>query len=139
MVTLEASDSVGDSVTYRLEGPGAGRFAIDGNGQITTTSKLNHEDPACGYDSADEDGGTTECEYEVRVKASDRNGGSVFHALTIKVMDAVEAPEAPAAPRVTATAGSGWSLEVTWNEPRNTGPPITGYEMTVPQAWDNRL
>ena len=128
VVTIVATDSVGDSVTYRLEGPGAGRFAIDGNGQITTTSKLNHEDPECGYDSADE-AATTSCSYNVRVKASDRNGGSVVHNLTITVTDAEEAPEAPATPRVTATAGSGWSLEVTWNEPRNTGPAITGYEI----------
>ena len=51
------------------------------------------------------------------------------HSLTINVTDEDEPPAAPAAPRVTATAGSGWSLEVTWSEQRNTGPPITGYQI----------
>ena len=41
-----------------------------------------------------------------------------------------EPPTAPAAPRVTATKDTGWSLDVTWNAPRNTGkPPITDYDI----------
>ena len=50
--------------------------------------------------------------------------------MTINVTDVVEPPSAPSAPRVTATKDSGWSLDVTWNEPRNTGkPPITDYDI----------
>ena len=116
----------GDSTTFRLEGAGAGRFEINRDGQIRTKSKLNHEDPDCGYDN---EAGTTSCSYTVRAKLSDPNGGSIFSALTINVTDKDEPPDAPAAPRLTATSGSGWSLEVTWNEPRNAGPPITGYEI----------
>ena len=126
VTTIPATDS--DTVTLTLEGPGAGRFQIDRTGQIKTRSKLNHEDSECGYDSANE-GSTTSCSYRVRVKASDPNGGSVFHALTINVTDEPEPPAKPAAPRVTATSGSGWSLEVTWNAPRNDGPAITGYQI----------
>ena len=134
VTNINTVDTDGDSpLTLRLEGPGASRFNINGSGQITTTSKLNHEDPACGYDNQ---AGTTSCTYSVRVKLSDPNGGSDFHALTINVTDVEEAPEAPAQPRVTATPGSGWSLEVTWNEPRNDGPPITSYQIQYRKSGD---
>ena len=79
------------------------------------------------------------CTYSVRVKLSDPNGGSIFHALTINVTDEQEPPANPAAPRVTATSGSGWSLEVTWNAPRNDGPPITGYQVRYRKTGDNTL
>ena len=65
----------------------------------------------------------------VRVKVSDRDNGSHFINVTIQVTDVEEPPSAPATPTVTATADTGRSLEVTWNEPTNTGPPITGYEV----------
>ena len=134
VVALQGSDS--DSLTFSLEGPGEGRFDIDGNGQITTKSKLNHEDPECGYDSMDESNNTS-CSYVVRVKLSDPNGGSVFHSLMINVTDENEPPAAPAAPRVTATSGSGWSLEVTWNAPRNDGPSIAGYQIRYRKTGDS--
>ena len=133
---IEASANDADSLTYRIEGPGADRFEIDQNGQIRTRSKRNHEDPECGYDSAEEEG-TTSCSYNVRVKVSDPNGGSVFQNLTINVTDADEPPSKPSTPRVTATSGSGWSLEVTWNAPRNDGPPITGYQIRYRKTGDS--
>ena len=137
VTTIPANDTDGDTLTLRLEGPGAGRFQIDRTGQIKTRSKLNHEDSECGYNSADENT-TTSCSYRVRVKASDPNGGSASHALTINVEDELEPPAKPTAPRVTATAGSGWSLEVTWNEPRNDGPPHHRLPDTVPQDRGQR-
>ena len=74
----------------------------------------------------------------MRVKLSDPNGGSAFHPLTINVTDNdEEAPEKPAAPRVTATSGSGWSLQVTWNAPRNDGPPITDYQIRYRKTGDS--
>ena len=137
VVALQTDAGDGDSLTFRpLEGPGAGRFDIERNGQIKTSSKLNHEDPECDYDSADEPEGTL-CSYVVRVKLSDPNGGSVFHSLTINVTDENEPPAAPAAPRVTATSGSGWSLEVTWNAPRNDGPPISSYQIRYRKTGDD--
>ena len=57
--------------------------------------------------------------------------------MPINVTDAVEVPEKPAAPRVTATPGSGWSLQVTWNAPRNDGPPITGYQIRYRKTGDS--
>ena len=135
VAALQVNDADSDTMTLRLEGPGAGRFSIDNvTGAIKTKSKLNHEASECGYDNTDT---TTSCTYKVRVKLSDTNGGSTFHALTIKVTDVEEAPEKPAAPRVTATSGSGWSLEVTWNAPSNDGPPITGYQIRYRETGDN--
>ena len=137
VAALQGTDNVGDTLTLILEGPGEGRFDIERNGgQIKTKSNLNHEDPECGYDST---GGPndTSCSYVVRVKLSDPNGGSVFHSLTIKVTDENEPPAPPAAPRVTATSGSGWSLEVTWNAPRNDGPPISSYQIRYRKTGDD--
>ena len=136
VVTVSGTPGDSDTLTYRLEGPGAGRFNIDTHGQIRTNSKLNHEDPECGYDSATE-GTTTSCFYTMRVKVSDRNGGSAFSTLRIDVTDADEPPAKPPVPRVTATSGSGWSLEVTWNAPRNTGPAITGYQIRYRKTGDS--
>ena len=86
VTNIQRDDTDGDSpLTLRLEGPDAGRFTIDAStGQISTKSKLNHEDPECGYDNT---AGTTLCSYSVRVKLSDPNGGSAFHPLTINVTD----------------------------------------------------
>ena len=124
VAALQGSDSTdGDPLTLRLEGPGASSFTIDNStGQIRTKSKLNYEDAAS---------------YKVRVKLSDPNGGSIFHALTINVTDKDEPPAKPSAPRVTATKDSGWSLEVTWNEPRNDGSPITGYQIRYRKTGEN--
>jgi len=126
VASLQGNDTDGDTPTLRLEGPGAARFGIDSTGQIKTKSKRNHEDPECDYNN---EVSPTVCSYVVRVKLSDPDGGSISHRLTIRVTDADEPPDAPAAPRVTATSGSGWSLGVMWNAPRNDGPPITGYEI----------
>ena len=135
VASIQKDDGDGDSpLTLRLDGPDAGLFDIVAStGQIRTKSKLNHEDPECYNSTAD----PTTCTYNVRVKLSDPNGGSTFHALTIDVTDADEPPEKPAAPRVTATSGSGWSLEVTWNAPRNDGPPITGYQIRYRKTGDS--
>ena len=141
VVALQGDDTAdGDTVTFRLEGPGAGKFDIDKSGQIRTKSKMNHE-AECSAADADQTGGHSEnCTYSVRVKLSDPNGGSIFHSLTISVTDENEPPAAPsAAPRVTATSGSGWSLEVTWNEPTNTGPLHHRLPDTVPQIRDGTL
>ena len=131
-IVADAGDS--DSLTLRLEGPGKDSFTITNAGQIKTRSKLDHEDPECGYDNTAD---PTACSYKVRVKVSDPNGGSAFHSLTINVIDTDEPPGKPAAPRVTATSGSGWSLEVTWNAPRNDGPSITGYQIRYRKTGDN--
>ncbi len=119
----QATDSDAETVTYHLEGFYTRLFGINSStGQIQTKTKLNFEDPECNPDG-------NACTYAMMVKASDPSGGSVASSVTINVTNELEPPSAPATPRVTATAGSGWSLEVTWNEPGNTGPPITDYDI----------
>ncbi len=124
---VEADNSDGDlRVTYRLDGLDAGAFTIDGTGQIKTKSPLNFEEKPS---------------YNVRVKVSDNDGGSIFGDVPITVTNVDEPPSAPGAPTVRPTMGSGWSLEVTWSEPRNTGPAITDYDIRYRKvgdaAWQN--
>ena len=132
VASIQRNDTDGDSpLTLRLEGPDAGLFDIVAStGQIVTRSKRNYEDPECNSDGS-------ACTYSVRVKLSDPNGGSTSITLPIDVTDEAEPPAKPAAPRVTATSGSGWSLQVTWNAPRNDGPSITGYQIRYRKTGDS--
>ena len=120
---VEADDTDSTlALSYDIEGPNDDLFTIDSIGQIKTRKSLNHEDSRCSNVN-------NLCEYMVRVKVSDRDNGSDVVNVTISVTDVEEPPSAPASPTVTATADTGRSLEVTWNEPTNTGPPIEGYEI----------
>ena len=123
-----ASDTFSTNLTYTLGGRDADLFSIvSSSGQIRTKTALNHEDQACGYDATAD---PTVCQYTVRVKADDRVGGSDSILVTIIVTDVEEHPDPPVAPRVTATADTGQSLDVSWNAPRNTGkPPINDYDI----------
>ena len=116
------------SMTYELEGRDAALFNIDrSTGQIRTRAALNHEDPACGYVAT---ATPTVCNYKVRVKVDDSDGGTASNEVTINVTDVDESPSRPSAPRVTATSGTGEKLDVSWNAPRDTGkPPITDYDI----------
>ena len=138
---VSATDAISTSLTYRLEGRDTASFTINSStGQIRTRASLNHEDAECGYVSTAD---PTACTYTVRVKVEDGGGGSVSIPVTISVTDVDESPSMPGAPRVTATKDTGWSLDVSWNEPRDTGkPPITDYDIryrkyksTDPDDW----
>ena len=63
------------------------------------------------------------------VSVFDGAGASDARPVKIEVRDRSEAPDAPARPTVRATEKSSRSLDVSWNEPNNPGPPITGYEI----------
>ncbi len=139
---VSATDGGSDKWTYSLGGRDGALFTIvSSSGQLRTRAALNHEDPACGYDSTED---STKCAYTVRVKADDNAGGSASIEVTISVTDVDEPPAAPGAPRVTATKDTGRSLDVSWNEPRNTGkPPITDYDIQYrkvksgsPDTWE---
>ena len=115
-----------NALTYRLRGPDADLFDIDtSSGQIQTKGSLNHEDPRC-YDDSNNN---TTCNYYVTVSVFDGAGASDARPVKIEVRDRSEAPDAPARPTVRATEKSSRSLDVSWNEPRNPGPPITRYEI----------
>ncbi len=124
--TVEASDAdAGDSVTgYTIEG-GAdrSRFSLDsGTGELTFVAAPNYED------EADADGNNA---YEVVVRATSGTGArekTADQPITVTVTDEDgEAPGPPAAPSVTAAGPT--SLTVSWSEPSNSGPPVTGYDL----------
>ena len=125
---VSATDAVTASLTYELGGRDASLFTIvRTSGQIQTRSGLDHEDPGCGYDDSES---PTACSYSVLVKVDDGVGASASKEVTINVTDEDEHPSAPGALRVTATTGTGWSLEVSWNAPSNTGKPaITDFDV----------
>ena len=124
---VSATELVSTSLTYTLGGRDAALFNIlSSSGQIRTKASLNHEETS---DCKPDDGAVNNC-YLVIVKVDDKAGGSASKEVTITVGDVNEPPSAPSAPRVTATKDSGWSLDVTWNAPRDTGkPPITDYDI----------
>ena len=77
----------------------------------------------------DSNNNNTTCNYYVTVSVFDGQGASGARPVNIEVRDRSEAPDAPALPTVRATEKSSRSLDVSWTEPRNPGPPITGYDI----------
>ena len=114
---VEATDPDGNRLTYTLEGPGKDSFTITSTGQIRTRSPLDHEtrDELLG----DGEGG----------RRQRKDNSVAAKSVTITVMDRPEQPSAPGAPRVAGIPGSTDSVRVTWDEPANTGPPITHYDV----------
>ena len=116
-----------NALTYQLGGPDADLFDIDpSSGQLRTKAPMNHEDPRCYVENDDN---TTSCFYYVTVSVFDGQGASDARPVKIDIRDRSEAPDAPARPTVRASEKSSRSLDVSWTEPRNPGPPITGYEI----------
>ena len=115
---VSATDADSNSLTYSLEGPGADSFTIvSSSGQIRTRSPLDYE---------------SRQSYSLTVKVDDRQrkANSVAKkSVTILVDDVREPPPPPAAPTVAGIPGSTSSVRVTWSEPANTGPAITGYDV----------
>ena len=98
-----------------MEGADADSFDIlsttDG-GQIRTSVELNHEEKSS---------------YSVTVRVTDGRGGTDAINVTIRVTDVDgEAPATPFAPIVKPVSST--SLQVSWEAPDNTGPPITDYD-----------
>ena len=119
-----------NALTYRLSGPDADLFDIDtSSGQIRTKGSLNHEDPRCYVENNPSNPTRLTCNYYVTVSVFDGAGASDARPVKIEVRDRSEAPDAPARPTVRATEKSSRSLDVSWNEPNNPGPPITGYDI----------
>ena len=112
---VSATDLDDDTLTYTIGGADAASFDIvSTSGQIQTKAALDFE---------------MKSGYSVTVTADDGNGGSDTITVTISVMDVIERPSRPAAPTITATSGSTESLDVSWDEPDNQGPPITDYDV----------
>ena len=135
---VDANDD--STLAYTLEGRDKALFNIvRTSGQIRTKASLNHEETP---DCKPFDDQINNC-YLVIVRADDGAGGSASKEVTISVTDMEEPPSAPGAPRVTATKDTGWSLDVSWNAPRDTGkPPVSDYDIqyrkvksTDPDDW----
>lgn len=120
---VSATDNDGDRLTYTLEGPGKDSFTIvSSSGQIRTKDALDHEE----RDS-----------YSVTVKVNDgkrRDNSIATKSVTIEIADVTEIPSIPGAPTVVGIPGSTSSVRVTWDEPANTGPDITDYDVHYGEA-----
>ena len=110
---VSTSDRDDDTLTYLLSGADAASFVLDG-----TTSQLRTKD-GVSYDYE------AKSEYEVTVAVLDGKGGGDSIVVTIEIDNVVERPTAPPAP--TLTAKSPVSVELTWEVPEYSGPPITAY------------
>ena len=121
---VAALDPDDDVLTYILEGIDADSFDIittNGAGQIQTKAPLNFEEKAS---------------YSVAVRARDGRGGTDAVNVTINVTDVnTEAPDTPFAPTVTALSST--SVQVSWDAPENTGPPITDYDYRYRAVTDS--
>ena len=113
---VTAVDPDGDVIEYGLLGTDRDKFDIDRNtGQLLSRAgeRYDHEEKSS---------------YEVRVSASDGEGGTDTIEVAISINNVSEAPEAPGAPRVRASGMT--ALGISWSAPRNAGrPDITGYDL----------
>ena len=113
---VTAVDPDGDTIEYSLSGTDRDKFDIDRNtGQLLSRAgeRYDHEEKSS---------------YEVRVSASDGEGGTDTIEVAISINNVSEAPEAPGAPRVRASGMT--ALGISWSAPRNAGrPDITGYDL----------
>ena len=111
-IPVAAIDDDDDPLSYSLAGTDAASFDIDAvSGQMRTREALNFEEKSS---------------HSVTVRARDNRGGSGTVDVRIAVTDVDEPPDTPDAPTVTAVSSA--SLQVTWDAPENTGPPITDYD-----------
>ena len=118
---VAATDPEGDALTYSLTGTDAALFAIDSTGQISLASgaELNFE---------------AATSHSLTVQAADGKDGAgdpdpavdATIAVTVNVTDVLEPPSAPDAPTLMADTNS---LAVSWKEPDNAGPAVTGYDV----------
>ncbi len=110
---LTARDTDGGTLSYDLEGTDRASFALD-DAQLQTLSGQSYDFEA-------------KSRYNVIVRVEDGQGGSNTIAVTINLTDQQEKPGIPDAPGVQASSST--SLDVTWEEPTNTGPDITDYDV----------
>ena len=108
------TDSAGNNrpVTYEMKSGDTGAFNLN-----TSTGQLTTKEYDYNYEVDDE--------YELTVAANDVHGGSADIAVTVNLTDV--GGEVPAAPDPPALEREGSRVTVTYSEPANPGPEITGY------------
>ena len=127
MVKATDSDSEDNPVTYSLGGADASHFSLEPSPGKPLERDLkftivpdyeNSQDAASPYNV-----------YVVEVTATSGTGDrkrDTKKTITITVDDVDEPPDTPAAP--TVLTASETSLDVSWTEPTNKGPPIHDYD-----------
>ncbi len=126
-ITATDGGSDNDPLTYSMEGTDADSFNINSsNGQTTTKTGVTYN-----YEAKPS--------HSLIVKVEDSEGGSSTIAVTISLVDdTTEEPEMPSAPTVTTNTDdlmtsdldeATSSLNVSWDEPANTGPDINAYQV----------
>ena len=120
--TYRATDPAGGTITWSLPNTtfetDLSDFSISSSGVLSFDTSPDYENPH------DSDRNNV---YKVTVRASDGSLADDRNVL-ISVSDVAECPAVPDRPGVSppnATVTD--ELRVTWDEPSNTGPPITGY------------
>ena len=125
---VEATDADSNSLRYSLEGPNKNLFSIVSGGQIKTRAALDYE---------------TQNSYSLTVKVDDgsrKANSSAVKSVTVNLRNVNEPPSTPGAPTVAGIPGSTSSVRVTWDEPANTGPPITEYNVQyAPSGQPNAI
>ena len=130
---LEAVDpDEGDEVAgYGITGGAdAALFEVESEtGGLQFREAPDYEAPS-DVESAEPESGAGDNEYVVVVEVRSGEGERERkgeRAIRVRVSDEEEPPEAPAAPEVTPEGSD--RLKVSWTEPENRGPAITGYEV----------
>ena len=129
-VTASDTDSDDDIERYDISGGAdASKFSLDpSTGALTFRSAPNFE-------------ALRSNNYVVEVEATSGTGGrekTTKQTITVTVTDMQEKPDTPGVP--TVLTASETSLDVSWTEPTNKGPPIHDYDyryrMSSPQgSW----
>ena len=135
MVKATDSDSEDNPVTYSLGGADASHFSLEPSPGKPLERDLkftivpdyeNSQDAASPYNV-----------YVVEVTATSGTGDrkrDTKKTITITVDDVDEPPDTPGAP--TVLTASETSLDVSWTEPTNKGPPIHDYDYRYKKTSD---
>ena len=123
---LTANDPDRDQLAYRLGGRDALSFELEtDSAQLKTRTGIDYNFE-------------TKEQYELTVTADDGHGGRASADVEVTVTDLNEPPAEVARPTVRASTLS--SLNIDWNAPATTGPPIYDYDYryrrdTAGQPW----
>ena len=111
---ITATDAEMTTITYALSGTDADKFTFKtSTAQISTSSEVEYNFEG------------DQTSYSITVTATDEHNGTTTKEVTVTLTDVEEPPAAPNAP--TKTEQTSTSFTIKWEEPENTGPPITGY------------
>ena len=137
ILTLNAEDP-NDTITYSIfGGADEDEFTIAGDKLRLKDHMLNFESPTDQLSQlTDAEGNPTSTnaagnnEYVVVVQASSGTKPDTdLQRITVTVTDVPEAPGMPTIQALNTSANAPNELEVSWNEPSNTGPSITDYDV----------